>query len=376
MTTGTSLSEANLSSDTSNWGWVAENPRGALGGHVKQWCFWWSEDFQSRFEQCWEADADVLADELADRFAFVWPWMITDVLPTRAPKTQARIEALLADEELVRRSNGTNPRTVLSVSTTWGAFHTVRKQRSWDPPTTRICPVCGIEFFGGEVRIWTYRQFGPSRYCEACCLGVRRGAQGRPQRDSVIAAIRELAAASESIPKQAFAFEPIPLDAPKERRDRLVRAMCAMPSVETAKLVLCASDWLGVLQAGGLVGESWRPSRGTWCRASDGHRCRSLLEKSIDDWFSAHGLEHECEPRWPQHPVLNPSGRRRADWKLVDGSYVECLGMMSDPSYLEKIKQKRALAEVAGIDLYLVTPSDLLDLGRIFADVIDVRSGS
>jgi hypothetical protein len=50
--------------------------------------------------------------------------------------------------------------------------------------------------------------------------------------------------------------------------------------------------------------------------------------------------------------------------------------MMSDPSYLEKIKQKRALAEVAGIDLYLVTPSDLLDLGRIFADVIDVRSGS
>lgn len=361
--------------ESSSWAWVAEDPRGALGGSVKQWCFWWNEAAQAHFEQIWGADADEVADELADRFAFVWPWMIADVLPTRAPRTQARIEELLAEEGLILRTNGTNPLTVMSVSTTWGAFHTVRKRRRWDPPLFRVCPVCETEFFAGEVPVWTYRQFGPSRYCKGCCFGARDGAPGRHKRDSVIAAVREFAAASESIPKQAFAFELIPLDASEDRRDRLVRALHAMPPVATIKKVLRTSDWLGVLQATGIVGDGWRPSRGTWCRATDGHRCRSLLEKSIDDWLSAHELWHECEPAWPTHSVFNPSGRKRADWKLGDGSYVECLGMMTDSTYLAKVKEKQALAEAVGIQLYLVTPSDLLNLARVFAGLIEPRPG-
>lgn len=362
-------------SESSNWGWVAEDPRGALGGSVRQWCFWWNEDVQERFEQIWGADADELADELAGRFAFVWPWMIADVLPTRAVRTQTRVEALLADEGLIQRANGTNPLTVMSVSTTWGAFHAVRKRRSWDRPIIRTCPACGTEFFAGEVPVWTYRQFGPSRYCKACCFRSRDGAPEPQKHDSVIAAVRELAAASQSIPKQAFAFESIPLDISEDRRDRLVRALRAMPPVATIKKALRTSDWLGVLQAAGIVGDGWRPSRGTWCRASDGHRCRSLLEKSIDDWLSAHDIEHECEPAWPAHPVFNPSGRKRADWKLADGSYVECLGMMTDSTYLAKVKEKQALAETVGIQLYLVTPSDLLNLARVFADLIESRPG-
>lgn len=130
-----------------------------------------------------------------------------------------------------------------------------------------------------------------------------------------------------------------------------------------------ARDWLGVLQAVGIVGSAWRPSKGTWCRAEDGHRCRSLLEKSIDDWFHRHGVVHEPEPLWPRHETLNPSGRKRADWRLVDGTFVGCAGLLTDRDYARKIEAKRLLAECHGIPLIVVGSSDVTRLEIPFANV-------
>ncbi len=349
-----------------DWGFHADDARGALDGAVANWCFWWNEETQERFERLWGDDADAVADELADVYAFVWPWMIEDLLPTRAPRTHARIAQLVAEEALVQRTNGTNPATVLRVSTFWGAFQTVRKRRSWEPPRLQPCGSCGQRFFGGDPPVWTYRQFGPSRYCTACCFSVRNGRKGEWGRESVIYAVRELAAAAESIPPQAYAFQPLPLTAPLEPRDRLMRALCSMPPSYVVKSTLGASDWLGVLQVAELVDAGWRPSRGTWCRAVDGHRCRSLLEKSIDDWFDANCIAHDCEPAWPAHATLNPSGRQRADWHLSSGAFVECAGMLEQASYREKMARKQELARELGIRLYVVAPSDLLDLAKVF----------
>lgn len=357
----------------SDWGFYADKPGGALDGAVANWCFWWTDGIQAQFQEAWGEEADALADELADRYAFVWPWMIENVLPTHAPLTQARIEEIVTCPSLVRSAHGTNPKTVLSVSTVWGAFHTVRRRRQWSPPSWQHCGACGQRFFGGEPPVWTYHQFGPSRYCTTCCFLVRDGRKSSWTREGAISAFRELAAAAETIPPQSYPFQPIPLSVPVERRDRLVRALCAMPPLDTVKSVLGADDWLGVLQAAGLVASGWRPSRGTWCRAADGHRCRSLLEKSIDDWFSANGLAHNCEPLWPAHPELNPSGRLRADWSLPSGTYVECAGMLADPSYRKKIERKQELARALGIHLQIVAPSDLLDLASVFAAEIDGR---
>lgn len=357
-----------------DWGFHAEDERGALDGDVANWCFWWTDETQTRFDGIWGDDADALADELADLYAFAWPWMVGGLLPARAPLTQARIEQLVADEALVRRTDGTNPATVLAVSTFWGAFQTVRKRRGWDPPRRQPCGSCGQSFFGGDPPVWTYRQFGPSRYCTACCFLVRNGRKGEWTRDSVLGAVRELAAVAETIPPQAYAFQPLPLSTSAERRDRLMRALCAMPPLDAVKSAVGASDWLGVLQAAELVEAGWRPSRGTWCRATDGHRCRSLLEKSIDDWFTTNGIAHDCEPSWPAHGTLNPSGRQRADWRLPSGAFVECAGMLEQASYREKITRKQELARELGIQLYVVAPSDLLDLRKVFAAELPGRS--
>lgn len=291
-------------------------------------------------------------------------------LAARAPNTFAHIEYLLSDEELIRRTNGTNPATVLSVSIRWGSFHVVRKRRTWAEPKELRCPVCEKMFWSGHLPIWTYRQFGTARYCKECCLRVRNSPNRKWSSKSLLPKLKNLSEAMGSIPAENYSFEPL-AGVPEAKKDRIVAALCDMPDAPVFKSTLGAKYWLNVLQMAGLVGETWRPSRGTWCIAEDGHRCRSLLEKSIDDWFSKNGLEHECEPYWPAHPVYNPTGKKRADWLLPSGSFVECVGMMSDEGYVAKIKEKQQLAIEMGIRLYLVSSSDILVLGGIFEDEIE-----
>lgn len=117
--------------------------------------------------------------------------------------------------------------------------------------------------------------------------------------------------------------------------------------------------WLSVLQEIGLVGDAWRPAYGTYCLAADGHPCRSLFERQIDDWLHAHNVEHEVEPTWPRHPTFNPSGRLRADWRLRDGTYVEAAGMMERPVYAAKVAMKVQLAAATNVRLIVIEPNDL-----------------
>lgn len=44
--------------------------------------------------------------------------------------------------------------------------------------------------------------------------------------------------------------------------------------------------------------------------------------------------------------------------------------LMTDSTYFAKIKEKHALAEAVSTALYRVTPSDLFNLARVFADMV------
>ncbi|MDA8118435.1 MAG: hypothetical protein M0000_13830 [Actinomycetota bacterium] len=348
-----------------DWGFHAEEPQGALNGGVSHWCYWWNDDLKHRFTEAWGQDADELADELADSYAYMWPWFLGDLLSSRSPETAALVRSLLAaDEALLERTQQTNSETVFTMSVIWGAFETVRERRTWEAPRWRDCPICGERFYGGDPPIWTYRQFGPSRYCTSCCFKARSGDDSVRRKGDVIDALTRLSSACDTIPPQAFAFLRLPLDLSPERRDAIMRGLIGMPPQERVKKVLRAPDWLAVLQTAGLVDSTWRPSRGTWCRAKDGHRCRSLLEKSIDDWLTAHGIEHECEPYWPKDEELNPNGRQRADWRLKSGAFVECAGMLEEADYRQRFERKVELAKRHGIKLYVLAPSDLMNLGK------------
>jgi hypothetical protein len=357
----------------SDWGYRSGEPDGPLAGSWFQQYSWWNDWCQRRFDELWTDEADRVADDLADEYWFYWPWLIGRALLTGAPATYERILAFAKEKDRPGPAHiDFNPHARSDEIATLGAFHAVRRRRTWPEPSSAVCPTCGQEFWNGDMRPWAIRAFGPVRYCMDCCFRVRNGdPRATWFEDEVKAALHDLRDAFGAIPAQNFSAGRVPHDGSPEERDRRIRALLAMPPAETAKRVLGQQDWLGVLRAAGLVGETWRPSRGTWCHASDGHRCRSLLEKAIDDWFTANSVPHEREPWWPRHAELNPSGAKRADWLLSDGTYVECAGMLESKDYAEKIALKQQLARAVGLALIVVGPTDMHRLGQIFGRQLD-----
>lgn len=350
----------------SDWGFRATEPDGPHAGSVAHWYYWWTESNQTEFESIWTEEANRIADNLADDYGFGWPWVIGEHLAAKSPMTFQELERFSA-----RINDGAPNKLHASAAesiASWGAFQTVRKRRTWHEPSAAVCPVCSKEFWNGDVSAWGYKKFGPARYCMDCCLQSRNG-NPKPSwtRNEIIESIRKLSSSFSVIPQQQFAYYPIPYQGSQDVRDDRMRSLVNMPNIQTIKDVLEQDDWLAILRASGLVGETWRPSRGTWCYANDGHKCRSLLEKSIDDWFTSKGIEHECEPRWPYHPELNPSRAKKADWALKDGTFIECAGMMEDPKYVSKITAKRRLAAIAGIKLVIITPVDISRLDELFS---------
>jgi len=125
-------------------------------------------------------------------------------------------------------------------------------------------------------------------------------------------------------------------------------------------------SWTTWLSKAGVLGDGWRSSRGHITTAADGHVCRSLFERYVDDYLYARGVWHEIEPPYPYDPDLNPTGLR-ADWKLADGRFVEAAGLMSNAEYACKMARKAELAVKHGIELVVLTDSDLPRLAERLA---------
>lgn len=126
--------------------------------------------------------------------------------------------------------------------------------------------------------------------------------------------------------------------------------------------------WTLLLEKTGLAEAGLRLSRGTLVRARDGHRCLSLGEKAVCDFLHQFGIRHDREPLYPMDADFNPTGRRRADWVLADGTFVELWGLPGNPAYLAKMLQKRQLAVRHNLRLIEVTGRDLTRLPVIFAN--------
>jgi len=120
----------------------------------------------------------------------------------------------------------------------------------------------------------------------------------------------------------------------------------------------------GLAETGALPNGVLATARGVRCLAKDGHVCHSLDEQRIDNWLNNHNLKHEREPIYPSHPDLNPTGRRKGDWK-VNGTFIEYFGLVGDKDYERKMDEKILLAGYSKINLIAIYPTDL--------DALDIR---
>ncbi len=99
--------------------------------------------------------------------------------------------------------------------------------------------------------------------------------------------------------------------------------------------------------------------------ANDGHKCDSLAEKIIDDWFSSRKIFHERNVKYG-------NTRFTSDFK-VNNTYIEFFGLQGQlKSYDLLMSKKKILVRKLGIRLISLYPQDLFPksrLDQVFADL-------
>ncbi|MGW2826153.1 hypothetical protein ACWC24_34965 [Streptomyces sp. NPDC001443] len=214
-------------------------------------------------------------------------------------------------------------------------------------------------------------------YCHGCCVlagnGVMRdtGADGA-WTEATVYALRRLAELEFSGPPSLAQLDRICV--PFQNRalvDEVMLCRFLVPrphsAVLSARPTRPARTWTQWLAHAELLTDGVRTWMGTATTATDGHLCRSLFERHVDDFLHHRGVAHEPEPAYPRHPQLNTTGLR-ADWRLADGTFVEALGLMTQEAYAAKVTRKRDLARHHGLRLVTITAEDLSRLPEIFAD--------
>ncbi|MCC3291258.1 HIRAN domain-containing protein [Arthrobacter sp. zg-Y1110] len=212
-------------------------------------------------------------------------------------------------------------------------------------------------------------------YCVLCLRHAVRGfyvdlGWDEPWEPLAVWALAELATEIGGAPSQAQVSRLPPTTSPTAI-DRALLVRMHVPRVNTRLRREGAQQrapytWFDWLAKADIVQDGYRTSRGIMSTARDGHVCRSLLERHIDDFFTANSIAHEAEPHWPYDPDLNPNAMR-ADWLLWDGTYVEAWGLPDEEKYIEKMQKKIRLAAKHGIRLVGVTPQDLGRLEELFS---------
>ena len=92
--------------------------------------------------------------------------------------------------------------------------------------------------------------------------------------------------------------------------------------------------------------------------ANDGHKCDSLSEKIIDDWFTARKIQHECHVRYF-------GTRYSADFR-VHNIYVEFFGLQGQlKSYDKLMKKKMDLIRTRHAKLISIYPTDLFPKSKL-----------
>jgi hypothetical protein len=155
----------------------------------------------------------------------------------------------------------------------------------------------------------------PLAYCSGC---VRKAAGGclvdrgfeEPWEPLAIWSLQQLAAELGGPPSQAQIAR-LASTADPAAADRAMLIRMHVPRAGNRRAFARAQrraplGWADWLNRAGLLGDGVQTLRGTITVASDGHLCRSLLERHIDDFLTANGIAHEVEPYWPTTPTSTP----------------------------------------------------------------------
>jgi hypothetical protein len=241
------------------------------------------------------------------------------------------------------------------------------QMRTWfeefSKPAT--CILCGSSFRVIDLPDWVY--FGSNGF-KHCCFQCR--IVGAPKKNDLSSLVPAFTGACGFIPNSNanainYAFTS---RLPASEWAKVLLAYARMGGIEHTKKKF--GSWFTALaETGALPNGVLATARGIRCLAMDGHTCLSLDEQRIDDWLHVHDLDHEREPNYPQHPSFNPTGERRADWKVRE-IFIEYFGLVGDPEYEKKMDEKILLAQEFNIPLIAIYPADIEKLDECLCSLL------
>lgn len=93
--------------------------------------------------------------------------------------------------------------------------------------------------------------------------------------------------------------------------------------------------------------------------ANDGHRCDSLAEKIIDEWFYAKGLTHKRSVPYPEAKKMT------CDF-VVNNFFIEFFGLKGEhKEYTRSVGKKRKLSKKYNLQLVEIKPTDLFPRNKL-----------
>ncbi|CAN5646244.1 hypothetical protein BH10ACT3_BH10ACT3_00280 [soil metagenome] len=335
----------------------------------------WHEGAQEAFDNIWPSELDSAVDDLILEYGSGWHNAFQVTAVTRHPEFCKSI--VDATESGILRLNNMyrgNVGVTLDLALSEGPWRKTLDRRSWPFPNPQTCQVCGASHYFDTVRYYHVRRYGRPGVCARCLdlalWGYEFDHRSKISLEEGLVALRSLSAETGVVPATNFRESITTAGLDDGKRQKIVAALVSCPTAASLRAAADDAPWIAILKRAEVVGDAWRPARGVMCLAEDGHPCRSLGERAIDDWLHRNGVSHEVEPSWPIHAEHNPNGRLRADWRVGE-HLIEYAGMMTDKEYAGKIASKRKLAAATATSLLILLPEDLyhLDdlLGAYFA---------
>ena len=239
--------------------------------------------------------------------------------------------------------------------------------KDWEQLT---CAFCGELFWPQNLGVSEIGKMGFPRYCISCC-DLRRDVwhvqswDVEERRKNAIRAVHLFYEMTNVFPSQAVKKEPI-AQLSDNLRDEWMFAQILLPGPSFKELF---GTWNELLAVAGLLEKKPRKGKGGYVTKSPcGHICLSLSERRICDELHNLGVAHDKEPLYPVHPELNPNGKLRGDWRIGD-HLIEFAGYMDDAEYKKNMVKKQTLAEIEGIPIVVLLPTDIRNITTLLSNL-------
>jgi hypothetical protein len=238
------------------------------------------------------------------------------------------------------------------------------------------CVFCGTQFYPQSQRRWLYLL--PPEYCDFC-LGMithqestdffQYGFSESEIKKNMVFGVKNYFDTFGYIPKSGQNRAKTILKLLSDLGigidlNKVLKTIALLPPKDLT--IKYFKTWSHLLAEAELLELTNRGKGGYRSIATDGHICLSLGERAICEFLSRSKIEHSKEPMYPKHRTYNPNGLLRADFE-ISGIFIEFAGMMENPDYAKRMKNKELLARSKKVPWFKLEAAEVSDLMRLEA---------